>query len=330
MLAAALAWTILLAPIDWRAPTSCPDAAAVERRARALGPEIASLQLHGAVSVVADGTFVLELAIGDAPARRYVARDCDALADIAALVLAVASDPISVSTHVGPAPPARENDVLVPPVVGSAAAPSWNASPRDPAVAPVLRPRPRARPRVRPRVGGFARVHGLFGIGELPRFDAGVGLAVGIGAGLGRFELHAAHLFARTAALPGPGDAAASIASWNLSPRACAVLGRRSVRAALCAGPELGIVTADGRGLADTDRVLALWVAAIAAPGLEWAMTPWLRLHAGVELIAALRRPQFAARERPDDRLTLGPGGLRATLGFAGHFGPGARVRTTR
>jgi hypothetical protein len=164
----------------------------------------------------------------------------------------------------------------------------------------------------------------LFGIGELPRFDAGVGVAFGIGAGRGRFELHAAHLFARTAALPGLDGPSAAIASWNLSPRGCAVLGPRSVRAALCAGPELGIVTADGRDLVFTDRALALWVAAVAAPGLEWAIRPWLRLHAGVELVLALRRPQFAARERPDDRVTLGAGGLRAVLGFAGHFGPGA------
>lgn len=95
-------------------------------------------------------------------------------------------------------------------------------------------------------------------------------------------------------------------------------------------GPELGIVTADGRGLAVTDRALGLWVAALFAPGLEWAIRPRVRLHAGVELVAALRRPQFAARESPDDRVTLGAGGLRAMVGFAWHFGPGTAGSRSR
>ena len=166
-------------------------------------------------------------------------------------------------------------------------------------------------------------MHGLFGSAELPRFDAGVGVAIGLARASAGSSSTGAHLFARRSApLPGVGTASAVIASWNLSPRGCAVLGRRSVRVALCAGIELGVVTADGRGLRTNDRASALWIAALAAPGLEWAIIPHVRLHAGVELIAALRRPQFAAREQPDERLTLGAGGLRLTLGIAGHSGP--------
>ena len=316
-LPAAVGLAVALAPVEWRAPAQCPDGAEIERRARALGPEVAPLRVDGDVTQADDGTFVLELAIGDAPPRRYVARDCDALGDVAALLLAVAIDPIAIvdSTPLTIAAPVPD----VPPAPRIAAPTPIEASPQ----VSVTQAPARASARERPAIEGFVRVHGLFGIGELPRFDAGLGLAFGIGAGRGRFELHGAHLFARTAALPGTPRGSVAIASWNLSPRGCAVLGRRSVRAALCAGPELGLVTARGRDLAVRDRTLVLWVAAIAAPGLEWAILPWLRLHAGVELVAALRRPQFAARERPDDRVTLGAGGLRATVGVAGHFGPG-------
>jgi len=320
-LALALASTFVLAPIDWRAPTPCPDAAEVGRRARALGTEVATLRVAGEVSAGSDGTFVLQLAIDEAPPRRYVARDCDSLADVAALVLALASDPVAValrSEAIGPRPVHEA-------VTSRIAAPDHAPAPHEPAPKrPVVPVPPRSR------VEGFARVHASFGIAELPRFDTGLGVAFGIGAGPGRFELHVAHLFARTAAVPSPGDVTAVIASWNFSPRGCAVLGRGSVRAALCAGPELGLVTADGRGLADNDRALALWIAAIAAPGFEWTIRPRLQLHAGVEMVAALRRPRFAARERPDDHVTLGAGGLRAILGLAGQFGPAARVRAAR
>jgi hypothetical protein len=323
VIAIALGWAFTLAPIDWHAPASCPDAAEVERRARSLGPGLAPKSMVGEVTIAADGTFVLDLAIDGAPSRRYVAHDCEALANVAALVLAVAVDPVAVAATrtevpaaVGDIPPTAAPVVLPSPAVST-----------SPNIAVTRPASPRRSP---PPLEGFARVHGVFGIGELPRFDAGLGVALGIGAGHGRFELHGTYLFARSAALPGVGEAEAVIASWNLSPRGCGLLGRRSVRATLCAGPEVGIVTASGRHLRQVDDTVAVWIAAVGAPGIEWAILPWLRLHAGVELVAGIRRPQFAARERPDDRITLGAGGLRVMLGIAGHFGPGARGGPSR
>lgn len=316
---AALVGTLALAGIDWHAPPACPDADEVERRARALGPGVADAPLHAAVAQRDDGAFELALVDDRGPAHTYVARECSALADIVALSLAVAIDPVEVASSQAeqitartsaaiPAPPLRMDE----PAIAS-----------TPAAAPVRR-----EPRRRAPLSGFVRVQGSFGAAELPGFDGGLGLALGIGRGAGRFELHATHLFARTTALPIPGrNITAELASWNLSPRGCGLIGRRAVRAVLCAGAELGIVVAQSHDAIHDGDGTGLWVAAIAAPGLEWAVVPWLRLYAGADLVLALRRPQFALHDRDADRVTLGAGGLRAVVGVAGHFGGDRRIR---
>jgi hypothetical protein len=67
---AALVGTLLIAPVDWRAPAECPDAADVERRARALGPAIADVPLRAEV-LSQDGGFELRLSAADAPPHTY-------------------------------------------------------------------------------------------------------------------------------------------------------------------------------------------------------------------------------------------------------------------
>jgi hypothetical protein len=169
-------------------------------------------------------------------------------------------------------------------------------------------------------------VHGVAGRAQLPTVDLGVGLALGVGAGAGRFELRGTHLFAQAARFPGTSRGAVAIAAWNVAALGCAVLGRPSLRAVLCGGPELGVAAANGRDLIQRNAARQPWLALMAAPRIEWAITTQVRLHVGVELVAAVLRPQFAARDRVDAKVATGAGGLRAMIGLAGHFRPGSGI----
>lgn len=308
-----LAWMLAdELPLRWEAPAQCPDRAAVWSRAQRFGAGEDGPAVAARVVRDGDGSYVLELERGEAPPRRYVARECHALADVTALVLAVDRDPIA-AVHETEAILERVETPIVP-------APIERPTALDPRTSadPGLPPPPRPDP---PSIAGLVGVRGVVGSAQLPRLDAGLGLVLALGSSRARAELQLTHLFAGTTTLPSPSRGAVELSSWNIAVLGCAILGRRALRGVVCLGPEAALVVGRGRDLASTFTAFDPWLAIVGSPRLEWAVRPRIRLFAGAELVAGLLRSRFAARDRPQAAVALGAGGLRAFAGIAGYFG---------
>ncbi|MBC8074403.1 MAG: hypothetical protein IAG13_39150, partial [Deltaproteobacteria bacterium] len=261
-LAGWLAWSTIAAPatsdrahIEWQAPAQCPSAAAVDVLAeRLLLSSDADVHATATVSPAERGGYVLELRIADAPtSRTWHAPGCEQLAELAALVVAIAADPVTVAASI-PDPPRSIDDERRGPAAGTATQEA------------EVRPRPsrRADRPGKPRDWhGLVAAHGVFGVAELPRFDAGVGLAVGIGRRRWRIELGATHLFAQIDEIPRSGGVHARLAAWNTSALACGLFGRRRIGLAICGGPELGALTAEAPDAPTPVPNTLLWVAGL-------------------------------------------------------------------
>ncbi len=327
---AALALAASLAPadrahIDWIAPPSCPSAADVDALAeRLLLVADGAVEARAEVRADAEG-FALELAIGDRT-QRFDARECEALARVTALLVAVAADPLAVAV-------ATTGPLVRAPAVSEPVAPTSSRArieiARPPATAATPRPIERTR---RIPVAGWLGVHGIVGVAELPGLDAGIGLAGAVERGAFAAELRASWLFERRAGIPERPGAEAGLSAANASARACGILGRPSLRAVLCAGPELGAVIGRAYGVTDSQRAVDLWIAASAAPSLHVWPHPRVGVQLGVDLVLALRRPEFALSDDSSLRVSTGRGGLRAWGGIAVRFGgkPSQRARSAR
>lgn len=214
--------------LQWIAPPPCPDGAAVTRAAEALMLEHDAALRADAVVTARDDGFAMILTIhrdDGVQQLEQAAPQCETLADLAALLLAVAADPIAVTRARTPEivvaePPARSDHDPRP---------TASAVPERDAVPP-------AAPRKRP--SGWLRIAGIAGIAELPRVDAGIGLTGAIDFEVWRIEIGVAHLFARQRGLPGYATARAELAAWNLQLRGCGELGRGALRIGGCIGPE--------------------------------------------------------------------------------------------
>ena len=295
--------------LHWTAPPTCPDAAAVIAAAEALMLEHDAALRADAVVVASDGGYAMTLTIQhDDGARRLEqhAPSCDTLADLAALLLAVAADPVAVTRARSP-----ELVIVEPPTApshdtGSVTTPTAVASRDGP---------PRTAPRKRP--SGWLRVAGIVGIAELPRIDAGIGLTGAIDFDAWRIEIGVAHLFAQRRSLPGYARARAELAGWNLQLRGCGELGRGAVRIGGCIGPEVGLVTGVARDVSEKDPHASAWVAATVGPVLRWLASDRVQLHVGVDGVVALTRAHFALRDDRSRSVATGAGGVRATVGIA-------------
>ncbi len=308
--------------VRWTAPDGCPGVDAILARVREFGVEPPELELVGDVLPASEGTFVLTVSVAGGGARSYVAADCHKLTDVAALLLAAAADPVQLARN-----PAFDDvdDSPPPPSEARGDVPS-PAKAEGVGVVPEARRPPRPR---RDRATGSVALVGLAGAAQLPGVDLGTGLVFGVGVAAARFELRTAYLAPRSARVPTSTSATISISAWDIAPVACGVLGRRSLHAVLCGGAEVGIMHARGDGFTHRRAGLAPWVALLAAPRLEWTLGRW-RLFAGVELLVAVARGRFAARNVPAASVVSGTGGLRAVLGFAAQFGSGRPRRSNR
>lgn len=291
--------------LRWSAPQGCPGASEVRARLTALlGPrEAGSAMVRMDATITrSGGTLTLQLATETASgtsSHTLSSPDCSALADGAALVAAVAADPLAVDRSLAAEQPELPelppDEVLVTP----------SPPPADP-----------PRPRGRLRLARFAlRADGLLEHNMLPRLGFGPVVTVGLIGPLWRVELGAVVLPARAHFTDGTHTAGAAIGRWGLRARGCGVPVVRIVEFPLCGGFEGGQMTARPLGDAsdggDDRRGFGLFS---LGGGVGISPRPFLALLAGVDGIVALNRPTFdaaGARLHQPGRF-----GVRATIGL--------------
>ncbi|HWB80910.1 MAG TPA: hypothetical protein VG755_38370 [Nannocystaceae bacterium] len=120
--------------LQWSAPAQCPEQAEVAARAeRLLLSSDEAVRAHAEIATAPDGSLVLDVTViaSDAEASyHHVGDDCEALADVAALFVAVAADPSAATEAivVERSPPAVPVAPYTPAV---APAPRETSPPRD-------------------------------------------------------------------------------------------------------------------------------------------------------------------------------------------------------
>ncbi|PCC73797.1 hypothetical protein [Nannocystis exedens] len=296
---AALALLLVADPgwleLRWPEVAKCPTAAEVAAAAEHLAPAESRRPVVAAAAITVDDTgysLALSVQTADGVEQRHAHNvRCEPLAEATAVIVAVAAEPAGS----GASRPARDEEIP-----------------------PGLRRTPPPEVRAPPAVGAFVAAVGAVGPPSRP--------APGLQAGLlvvwprARLELRFHHTFAaplRFAAAPAAG------AELQLSAAAARGGPRWSWRAwslHLCAGLELGALTARGFGFPNNARSTGLWAAAVAGPGAQWRPRRWFSLGADVEAVVAFTRRGYAAADDPALLYRVPPVGLRFGASVAVFF----------
>lgn len=291
-------------PIAWEAPPGCPAGAEVERRAAALlegSLRAAPPELRFRFRVRAEeGRWVLE-GVQEGPAgsgaRTLRASECSALAEAAALLVALAVDPT-----LPPAPEVDEREpvAVVPPppveddpkdrpeatqgeVARAAEPPLEVAEPPPPAEVP------------RRRVRGELGLHAGVGLGALPRPAALLRLSGGVRWGALRVGGRASVWLPREAPAPTRPEVGGRFWLASGGVHVCGVARpARRVEVPLCAAFELGLLTGRGTGALHVTRTArALWAAISAGPAISVQVSRRVAVMAAVEGLVLVVRPHF-------------------------------------
>ncbi len=306
--AGTLAWAIQPQgdPLQWNAPPPCPDVVDVRARARRFARDPATtLAGEAIVEGVSAGSWRLRLRIGGL-VREYNSRDCEALADLAALSIAVAADPVAVATamratsamsHVAPSTPARHRERGI-------AAPTESPSPRPDRTA--VR---------RPRWTTLLGIGGVAGVAELPRADLGPTVSLAVERRALSIQLRGGWLLPQRTPIPTFDPAQARLQAANGSARVCGQWRDRALSILGCGGLELGALIGASERVRQMDRRAALWVAALGSVGLRGWIHPRVALEIGAEFVLGIRRPRFGLQDNPFQPVAAGAGGVRGAAG---------------
>ncbi len=326
-----LAALLLLAPaglrLEWQAPAECPDGEVLRARVVDLvGPAAVEQTSLGARARVRGkpGRWTLELTLvraGGEDRRTLGDPDCRALAEAAALVLAVAIDPRAQIGGPAPSdsPPDPSDSSLVPlppaepaapptappPVpadrsVDNPPAPSVNPSPQIAAAEPLVPPVPKdsPSPRARKLQLGLRLGAGLGFTRLLPGPHAALDLGLGLEGRLWRVEL--AGLFVppvRGVAASDPGIGGVfRLGAGEL--RGCGMPGLRGrpLVFPLCVGLQFGAMhgSGEGSGLAVKQVARSPWMATRFGGALRWRPRDGrMGLWMGLDGIVVLIQPAF-------------------------------------
>ena len=273
--------------VHWGAPEACPDAGIVEHEIeRYLGQPLDAPReqwVAASADVIQDqSSWVMELSIetrSGTALTRVAAPGCDALADLAALKIAMAIDPLAVLGHVQALEEDRQEEPQrpAPEPTPPAAVPEDEAAPVEPEKRPT-------------KISGSLRAEGLVGWGVLPGWGAGTGFLaalhidrwrVGVG---GRFWFPREYTFARFRMLSG-------------HIRGCGVPRHARLEFPLCVGVETGSVHGQGVGLDENRSARRPWIGLTASPGISWAPTRRFALWIETQAAIAVRRPAFAIND---------------------------------
>jgi len=281
--------------VQWTAPAECPDRAAllaaVTRRlgrpfaaearvdARVTGDRFRGYALH------------LELAVdGRAEVRDVQDPSCAALTDAAAVRVVAA-----IEAPVVPAPPElppHDPEPAQTPAQAPTPAPTAEVDPTEPVVTtPTPAPVP-APTDMYDGPGALLRVHGGGELGASPAIAGAVGLAAGLLWPRLRLELHGT-------VLPRREGSDVQAALYTGAVHACGRIGRGVLEVPLCGGLEVGGMRGTAVGLPGARTATFLWIGAVVGPALAWHVRPRLSVWAGLQLVLALRRPQFVQGDDP-------------------------------
>lgn len=286
-------------PLRWDAPSpACPDAVEVDERLRPLLGE-QGLEVEADAHVVPSASgFRAELGLrwrGHVDHRRLEAEDCGRLADAVVLLVAVMADPVRTSAELEVGPDGAERAVPELP----------SPRPKPPRSAPVMgrsEPEPEAAPPASETQRDDPPLHRDRGLslgmgvivdgGTLPRVAAGSLVALvwrtawvrlfGEGLVLPPTRVRSSAPYARGRVLVGGARLGA-----------CLRLGRSPVEVPLCAGAEVGTISASGFGLSGRGRARDPWLAGIGRVAISISPSRNLSLTAGVEVGGSFRRFEY-------------------------------------
>jgi hypothetical protein len=282
--------------LRWNAPPGCPDRDHVARVVtRRLGRAPSPLDVAAEASIADEGAAGHRLHLhtdvgGRTDDRELVAHDCRALADAAALLIALSADPVAVAQHIeaaaepAPGPLPAPTSVVPEPSPPATADIDDAPSLRAPVVDREAAPRPRAR------LGATAWAAGGIELGVLP----GVGGAATVGVALtwprARLELDGRWIGMRRASTD---VGSVGVQLGAIAVRGCARVGSARVEVPLCGGAEGGAMRGDGDGARIVRVGHGGWIAALVATGVHGWVLPRLAVLARVELAVAAWRPEF-------------------------------------
>lgn len=304
--------------LQWDAPPECPGAADVQRAfERHAKPDRKPVDAVGHIKPVAEGyVLTLELRTDASEDIRVIrALSCDALADTAGLLIAVASEPAEASVA----------ELVRPPEPGSSPAPEVERPPVRIPATEIERPlEPSSDLRVEllhERTLRFAlRVDGhVQAFRLLPQIvGAGVSAAVGV-LGIGwRAELRGTYIAPQERnyqdlVVDGAFDL------WTAGAAGCWEPHWQRISLPLCGGIEAGSLRGRTERVEEPAGAGALFVGLTGDATIAFAPIPRLALRGGVGGVVAARRPRFHVRGR-ETLFQAGPGALRASFGIEVRF----------
>jgi hypothetical protein len=312
--------------LHWDAPATCPGADRVREHAKQrMGTDGATpVVAHGVVRSIDASTWVLTLSLegeGGREDREIRAASCDALAEAAGLLIAVAADPSRASVPaVAPEPatsePATSEPATTEPATAEPTTSTPAPGPATPTPTVVASPTPRRR-----RVSGAARAElgGQF-LRVLPRAaDVTFGGALALRMPLSRVELRGRYALAQRIEQNGLTDVGGTIDLWTLGASGCFAPRWRRLEFPICAGVELGAMRGRSFGVEQSGRARSLLAAIPIDANLVWSPVPRVGLLAGAGVAPSLVRPSFHLRDQPP-LFRAGPVALRVVVGVELRF----------
>lgn len=297
----------------WQAPVGCSTAAAVrERVSELLGePELDLRQVRRVEGRVTEATngWTLHLTLVGAAGRRertLGSEHCQDLAEAAAVAISLAFEAARAGAESGsdsmPSPEAASPTPIAPLANAQPAGAAAEAANAPPAEGPS------DGGRLRAELGAELLLDG----NSLPIAAPGVALVGALRWSALRLAVFGVWLPDATESVAPEQDVSFSLLSAGL--RACYTLGRGLVDTSLCAGAEIGRVSASGAGLFLARSVSDLWIAPQVGLELGVPLGQAFAVLARVDALAPLQRQRYAVNETDDVHQTPSVA-LRVALG---------------
>jgi len=272
-------------PLEWRAPSSCPEPRVlVERVGRYLGRALRASdaeQVVGEADVVAsNGRYIARFSLrspSGTTSKTVGTDDCEVLGDLFAIELALAIDPTAAVEHLT----AVEHSTDPKTMTRTARVSSLGGVTKA-----VVLGRPAG-----PSLG--LRLDGGVLFGPVPNLAGGVALALALVYPRWRLETVGRYWFPGPARFDGPSNVGADISLGTVELRGCPAPSLGPVEFPLCVGVELGAMRGDPVGLEQPRVRHRLWLAITAGGGLAWRFHAHMALWIAGDAVVAILRPGF-------------------------------------